>query len=163
MPPKTGESIKKDDQPLEQKKATPDPEELEAYQEYLASKEENTPASPDPEELEAYQAYLDSQVQDVPERRFCSAEPEEVEAVIDYLKSEMGPSLDEHISESGSYDSVKNPEGRLFYTLGDYCRGDVPEDRLRERLLWVQEERKRIRERMRRVEKERDPEGTEAQ
>ncbi|EGG13077.1 uncharacterized protein MELLADRAFT_86955 [Melampsora larici-populina 98AG31] len=61
MPPNTGNSIKQND-----KQASPGPDGLEAYQEYIASKEEYTPASPDPEELEACQAYLDSQVENIP-------------------------------------------------------------------------------------------------
>ncbi|EGG06745.1 uncharacterized protein MELLADRAFT_63130 [Melampsora larici-populina 98AG31] len=143
MPPKTGISIKGNDQPVEKKQASPGPDELEAYQEYIASKEECTPASPDPEELEAYQAYLDSQVENIPgtfhfhymfgnsiltlmppyrciqtERRFSSAEPEEVEAVIDFLKSELGPSMmdiPEAPSECGSYDSVTNRRRPFCY------------------------------------------------
>ena len=41
------------------------------------------------------------------DRHFCTAEPEEVEAVIDYLKSEMGPSLEEDISEKGAMTSLR--------------------------------------------------------
>ncbi|EGG11991.1 uncharacterized protein MELLADRAFT_101856 [Melampsora larici-populina 98AG31] len=140
MAPQSDKFIKGHDQPLEKKQASPNSEEQEAYQEYLASKEDNTPASPDPEEMEAYQAYLDSQVENIPDIRFSSAEPEEVEAVMDYLKSEMGPSMAEFDqdapSECGSYDSVTNRRRPFCYAFhglweSGYCKycQDTPENR----------------------------------